>query len=336
MNRKLQLMIILCVVAAVSSAGSHILIGWLHIQTTAVEYRSFAPEAAKPPAFVAGSSLMLYGLSWDQVARTLHHRIDNWGVPGSSPAEWEVLQSRAPGVKLTLVVISVYDLNEEFLCDFRAELVPLDQTVKDLWQNDVDWNLSKRALSQYPLSWVRTAFPTAGRSQGVMSGLRGKLVAMAKGSATAESSEAGPTMQTGGIRVAQEKISDWSQGKALRRIATMRAACEGRFSFAGPKKMALLRVLQQAQKQGRVVVLVLPVSPLFAREFLGPEVVQQFEATLAGAQRAVPQAQWIRLDRLPALVANENYWDLVHLNTFGQRIATDAVVSHFKEFSMLP
>jgi len=79
-----------------------------------------------------------------------------------------------------------------------------------------------------------------------------------------------------------------------------------------------------------VVVIVLPVSPLYGREFLSPEVSARFEKMVADAKRATPQARWIRLDQLPALRSNEYYSDLVHMNMYGQEIATSALLSELK------
>ena len=71
-------------------------------------------------------------------------------------------------------------------------------------------------------------------------------------------------------------------------------------------------------------MVVLPVSPAYAKEFLVSEASQSFESALTEARQAVPQARWIRLDRLESLNSDGYFWDLVHMNSYGQRIATEA------------
>ena len=110
---------------------------------------------------------MVEGLAWERISQELGVGIENWFVAGSSPSEWEALQPRARNASTTFIVVSAYDLNEEFLCDSRSEVVPLNQTVKDLWHSRADWHFAKRVLSQYPLKYVRILFPTLGRSDGV-------------------------------------------------------------------------------------------------------------------------------------------------------------------------
>lgn len=86
-------------------------------------------------------------ISWQRVSDAVAATIENWFVAGSSPSEWEVLQHQAPNVRLTFIAISAYDLNEDFPCDYRANVVPLHQTINDLRQSHADWQFSKRILS---------------------------------------------------------------------------------------------------------------------------------------------------------------------------------------------
>jgi hypothetical protein len=111
----------------------------------------------------------------------------------------------------------------------------------------------------------------------------------------------------------------------------MRSETGGKHAFNGVKKLAFERMLLRAQKQGSVIVVVLPVSPLYAREFLTPEAVHDFESLLDEAQRIDPQAQFVRLDKLSALNSDECFGDLVHLNGAGKRIATDAFLSWLRQ-----
>ena len=73
---------------------------------------------------------MLDGLSWKRISNAFEEGIENWFVAGSSPSEWEPLQRRASNARLTFIVVSAYDLNEQFLCDYRAGVVPLTQSIK--------------------------------------------------------------------------------------------------------------------------------------------------------------------------------------------------------------
>ena len=238
--------------------------------------------------------------------------------------------NKAPEAQLTLLVVSVYDLNEQFLCDFHADVVPFVQTANDLRLSRADWHFSKRVLSQYPLKYIRILFPTVGRSDGVMWGTRDKL-AYAFGLAGGAASEARPTLAVGKVLRTEESkndtIKDWKPARRLRRLATMRAACQGQHRFDGPKNLAFSRMLHQAKERGRVVVVVLPVSPPYTKEFVTPPVSDAFQKALTDAARTCPQARWVRLDRLPDLNSNDYFWDLVHMNANGQQIATEALIA---------
>ena len=133
-----------------------------------------------------------------------------------------------------------------------------------------------------------------------------------------------------------EKISDWTPAYLLRRLAKLRSACQGQHSYYGPKQLALRRMLEQACRQGRTVVLVLPVSPAYQTEFLDAETRRQFETAVADLQRTVPGAHWLRLDRLPALNSNDLFWDVVHMNVYGKKIATENTLHWMREISAQP
>jgi hypothetical protein len=333
MRRVLQLILIFCVVAGIVSVASYLLVAWLGIETRTGTYWEMGPPGSQPPAYLAGSSLAGDAISWDLVSTQLDQGICGWGVAGSSPWEWERFQRKTHQGPLTIIVISPYDLNEQFLSDFHANVVSAADTIRDLWRSGADWHFSLRVLSQYPLTYARILFPTAGRAYGVIGGLHDKLTKML-GSFAANNSEAGPTLAFGKEsqvkEYKRERISDWSPSQLLRRLAAMRSACQGKHSFAGPKKLAFLRMLHEGQERGRVIVVVLPVSPAYTAELLGPEETLRFETELADARQAVPQAQWIRLDHLPELNSEEDFWDLVHMNPDGQQIATRAFLSWLK------
>jgi hypothetical protein len=333
MKRGLKFVIVICIVAAVVATASHLLVRCLSIRTGGVGYKLLGDAGGKPLAFAEGSSLMCDGLAWERISQEVGCGIENWFVAGSSPSEWERLLNRAGEARLTFIAVSAYDLNEYFLCDYRADVVPLTQTVKDLWQSDADWPFSKRILGQYPLRYLRVLFPTLGRSDGVMVGIREKLSSLLRPWVKMDS-ESRPAVATGQNvtreEIKTEKLTDWSQSRLLRRLTLMRSACQGKSAFDGPKKLALLRMLAQAQRQGRVVVIVLPVSPLYASEFLKADGNRRFEETLSEIERANPKASWIHVEQLSTLDSNDYFWDLVHMNAAGQQIATDAFLSQLR------
>ena len=328
-KRLAQLVMLWLVAIGLSSSASHLLIGWLKIETTTGKPWSVGSINGKPFAFMAGSSLAGDGISWKRVATELDQQIGGWGVAGASPYEMEQFQHKASDSKLSFIVVSVYDLNEASFSDFRADVVPPGHAINELISSRAPWAYSKRVISQYFTSWLRKLFPTVGRSQGVMGELRAKL--SSRLGATPQQSEAGPTLSLG--ETAPDKayktgrIADWSQGTIIRKVEAMRTAFQGEQSFTGLKKRAFQRLVQRATPDQRVVVVVLPVSPIYSEKFLTPPVKRAFEESLADVQRGAPAAQWVRLDWLPALSSNTNYWDLVHMNTRGQSIATEALLA---------
>jgi hypothetical protein len=72
------------------------------------------------------------------------------------------------------------------------------------------------------------------------------------------------------------------------------------------------------------------VSPAYVKEFITPAVSIAFEKSLASSASLVPQAQWVRLDRLSELNSNANFWDLVHMNTPAQQMSTKYLLSYLQ------
>jgi hypothetical protein len=127
-----------------------------------------------------------------------------------------------------------------------------------------------------------------------------------------------------------ERVSDWSRSKTLRRLALLRSHIQGKHVFNGPKYLAFQRMLQKAHRQGRVFVVVMPIAPAYVREFVTTEVARDFENSLAHALHDSPEAVVFRLDQLAALRSDEYYTDLVHLNSAGRRLATEAFLMELK------
>jgi hypothetical protein len=235
---------------------------------------------------------------------------------------------------MMIIGVSVYDVNENHLCESSATIVPIVQTIQDLWQSRSGWQFWKRLLSQYPLAYVRELFPTAGRSDAVLVGFRRRLRELLRLSSAADDRAivaVTPDKPILSFGEDTQKVSDWPQSRVLRRVALMRNHFQGAHSFDGPKKLAFLRMLKQAQRHGRVIVVVQPVTPVYVEAFLTPQVRRKFEETLAEAQRDNPRVQFVRLDTLPALDSNECFSDLVHRNSLGRRISTEAFLTEVQK-----
>jgi len=307
-----------------ASLATYALASVVGIQNRAATgHKRFGGADRPVEALVSGSSLTYGGVNWTQVADRLGTAIESWPVPGSAPPEWEQLQRRSPRARATFVGVSVYDLNEESICDFRASIVPLRQTLADLRASRSSMTFVRRLSSRYALTWSRAVLPTAGWSDRVMFGLRDKARSLLGTSAANE--QLGAALQVAGDTLSEERVSDWPKDRLLRRLASMRSN-QGTPWFSGPKHLALLRLLQQARRQGVIVVVVLPVSQVYLENILDDQMRADFEASLADAKRVVPEAAWVRLDRLDGLTSSDYFFDLVHLNAQGQRIATPEFV----------
>ncbi|HEY8037327.1 MAG TPA: hypothetical protein VIF37_17235 [Methylobacter sp.] len=322
----LKLALILCMAVVIASVASHAMISWVGIRSAHGGYRHYGAQDLKALTILHGSSIAWDGLDWGQISAVLGSPIESWITPGSSPAEWEVEHQRSSQLNRAIIVVSPYDLNEYWLCDFRADIVSLEQTIRDLQYCGPDRQLCKRILSQYPQMFVRRLFPTVGRSDGVMVGIRAKFNELASGVAGMKEIDA-PKLGTTKASEVVEKVSDWSPARMQRRLVLMRTGFQGKHWFNGTKKAALGRLLVQSEHQGPVIMVVMPVSPIYQKEFLAPQVRQEFEETLAELQHLSPQTKLIRLDRLPALEDDRLFSDLVHLNMYGQRIATAAFLT---------
>ena len=90
-------------------------------------------------------------------------------------------------------------------------------------------------------------------------------------------------------------------------------------------------MLNRAAEEGGAIVVVLPVAPVYAREFVTPEVRAKFEKTIAEVQRAAPTALIVRLDQVKALDSDDLFNDFVHFNTAGRRITTEVLLSQLKQ-----
>src|SRR5687767_10938140 len=139
MNKKNKFVLIVCAVVVVSSLSSHTAISWLRIRAAWGNHKEFAPTEFTTTALLHSSSPGYDAIDWAQISKMFGESIQGWATPGSSPSEWEVMHSRASESSRVFVAVSPYDLNEFFLCDFRADIVPLTQTIRDLSEARADW-----------------------------------------------------------------------------------------------------------------------------------------------------------------------------------------------------
>jgi len=324
MSRKKQLVVIFLAAVAITSLVSHGVARAFHIRTLAVTPLSFGSTNQPVDGIVAGSSLMFYGVAWSDIATTMGMRMQGWAVPAGSVIEMEVLQSQVPSARVTFLGIGVSDLNENYVSDFRAEIVPMRSAVTGLWVAHSEWSLARRVISQYPLSYLRMLFPTAGRSTTIMVGIREVLRSLRPSKKSNEPSERAVVASESNTH--NENIMSWPEARLIRNIGDMRASAGGSYAFNGPKRDSLLRFMKRGDEMGKMVMLIMPLSPAYQKEFLTESIQQQFNSVLAEAQKKRPDALWIRLDNAPELKSNELYWDLVHLNAPGQAIASKIVL----------
>jgi hypothetical protein len=340
MNRGGRFVLTLILATAIAAVGSHWVASWLKVKTQAAEPFVIGKPTGNPPAFLAASSVGGYGISWGQIATQLDSQILTWGIAGGTPIEFEQFQKKVPGAKNTFIVISTYDLDEARACDFRAAIVPLGETIDTLRAEHANWNYSKQVLSQYPMTWLRTLFPTLGRSRGLMGATLIKVEDIIKRSAAKSDTMAGPTINfekgVAGDEYTQQKLSDWSVSKVAGKLVAERVDFKGAHTFDGPKKVALERMLQFAVQRGHAVLVVIPISAAYTKEFISPKLVDRFEAALAEIQSSSPQTQVVRLDQVSGLGDDENFCDLVHMNVGGQKLATDALQAQLRQLAQRP
>ena len=323
MSRKNQLVIIVVATVCITSLVSHGAARMFKLRTQAVSPLSFGATNQPVDGIVAGSSLMFYGVDWSQLTRSMGMRTVGWAVPSGSVVEMEVLQAQVPAARVTFLGVAVSDLNENYVSDFRSEIVPLNSAVTGLWASRSPVSLARRVLSQYPLSYLRMLFPTSGRSTGIMVGIREGLRSLRPAKSKNESSERAVVASENNTH--NESINSWPEARLVRNIGDMRASAGGTVEFGGPKSDALFRFMKRGDELGKMVVLVFPLSPKYQEQFVTKDVLQRFNELLSEAQKKNPDTLWIRLDESPELKSNELYWDLAHLNAPGQAIASRLV-----------
>jgi hypothetical protein len=286
-----------------------------------------APNRGRPVA-VVGTSLCFHALDLEEFSTRWDRAINTVGTGNASPCELEWLGSRIPQAECTLIALSVYDFNENLLSDQRPQIVPLLRTLQDLKDSRADWAFAKRLVGQYPLSYLRRLFPTAGMSQALLNKLRDQARTLTHRNAPAAEERLTLTVRSDLART--EKISDWTSGRTVRNLTVMRTSFQGKHTFGGPKFLALRRMLARASPRRQMAVVVLPVSAVYEQAFLSVARAGEFERAIACLQKEQPEVRWVRLDQIPQLHACECYWDLVHLNAQGRALATPMALNQLK------
>jgi hypothetical protein len=300
----------------------------------------FGKADGQPPAFKAGSSLSDYDIDWNVIAADTHTEILAWGVAGGSPYEFEQIQKKVPQARTTYIVISAYDMDEANVTEFRAAVVPLSETIKSLLAIHASWSYSERAISEYPMTWLRTLFPTIGRSRDIMGLINKRIHGLLHHSSEPLSKPAGPILDIEKEKFADsyrlQSVTDLSQSELVGKFASMRASFQGKDAFNGQKFQALLNMMQYGCERGQTIVIVVPMSSSYSKGLLSPELCDQFEAAIADAQRRYPQVKWLRLDRVPGLDSDANFCDIVHMNVNGDKKTTEIVQSWLNQSPQQP
>ena len=327
MSRRTQLLILVPLIVGITSGISHLFARVAGFRTEAVTPLMFGASGLRTNAAAAGSSLMFYGINWSEVSKALGVRIRGWAVPGGSVEEMEVLQRVVSPTGYSFLDVSINDLNNNYLSEFHANVVPFRESIAGLVTSHAELSHARRVLSQYPLAYLRFLYPTAGRSTHVMVAVRTALRSLRPRSAAEPSDRA---LLGNESNTHTENITEWTPARMERQLADARYGLTSRYEFHGTKRDALFRFLRRGAAQGKMIVLVIPESQTYRREFVTPDVLRRFDAILAEARERTPEALWIRLDTVSALQSDTKYWDLVHLNAQGQASATEALISQLK------
>lgn len=331
----LKLLILICIVICIASAGSHILTRLLKIKTTSGGYQNYGKKDQLLTARLYGSSIAYSQIDWSKIAETLGGSIECWASLGSTPSEWERAPLPSEGVNRIFIFLSAHDLNENILSDFRADYVPLQQTIQDLLKIKADKVYTKKVLEQYPMKFVHFFFPLFGKAEGVMTGIRDELKKILnKKNKLIASDEPKQNIMAGTSR--EERLSDWEPGRLMRRILLMRTAANGKTTFNGLKKLAIHRLINKIYNYNKITLIVSPVSPCYQKEFIPDSVGVQFNGEIEKLKSLFPRMEIIRLDLLPSLKNNAMFSDLVHANTFGEKIGTNYLLTQIENYRSQP
>jgi hypothetical protein len=333
MARSRQLFIISLSVLVLCSAFSHLAARALKLRTQPISLLTFGNTNLPVTGAVGGSSLTFYGIEWNEVSHHLDTGMVGYGVPGGSVVELEVLQRRLPAARWTFLGVSLFDLNENSISDFRADVVPFSDALESLRESRSSWAHGKRVISQYPIKYLRTVFPTAGRSVAFMVGFRTELRARLRQQPALETTDRAVISNQSNPH--QDGINTWPPARRLRNLASLRSHAGAELVFGGQTWNSLQRYLERGSQQGRVILVVIPESPTYRAEMVSPATLQQFETRLTEIRQRFPDVLCVRLDQAAELDSDALYWDLVHLNAPGQTIATRVLLARLRDAGLL-
>jgi hypothetical protein len=136
----------------------------------------------------------------------------------------------------------------------------------------------------------------------------------------------GPILDVGKEKVADsyrlQNIADSSRSDITGKLVALRTAYEGDEGFNGQKFQAFLNMLQYGCERGRTIVVVVPLSSSYLKEFITPELNNEFEAAITNAQHQYPKVKWLRLDQVAGSESDSNFCDIVHMNADADMKAT--------------
>ena len=333
MNQRCQNILLIGSVALLTSVISHLGVVGLGLETAAIHRSRFDTHSISPPVLMLGSSLVLNALDLNWISKAAGRAIEIRSAPSASVSELDILRNEVEGSNLLVLGVSMYDLNEHFLCDFRSEIVPFSRTVSDLWRLESNWSEMKPFISQYALTAIRKVYPSAGRSYGILVGIRSRLKQWRRGFQS-KNSDVALTMDPENKGGTNESILSWSNARTLRNEARLRAVCGGKHTFDGLKRLALFRIMEDFCKQGDVAVLVLPVSPPYREDLVDVDAISRFENLLGEIGAEYPSVQVIRLDQQERFNDGALYLDLVHMNRRGRMLATEAFLAEIQGLSL--
>src|SRR5437764_34404 len=122
-SRRGELLLITLAVLTIGSVASHLVTRVLKLRTEAVSELTFGAGNLPARATAAGSSLAFFGIDWEKVSGALGTRVRAWTIPCGSVLENELFQSDASPAACTVLGISAHDLNENYVSDFRADII---------------------------------------------------------------------------------------------------------------------------------------------------------------------------------------------------------------------
>jgi hypothetical protein len=326
-KRATALIWIIILAAILASFGSRAIVRFSGLETKPVREWTIAETNREYPIIAMGSSFTFFGIDFKNLAHETGSPVVCRSAASASPSELEHIIPDLPNPKLTIIGVSVYDLNEQILGDFRADIVPIRQAISDLHSCGADWYFVKKVVGQYPVCYIRKVFPAAGRSTAVMSALRDQAINLMK-RAKGEPVPQHLSVDTHYTTPHPESLENWAPSRLVTAIAALNVASNGKQEFLGPKHLAFNRMLHKCH--GKILVVVLPVSPPYKKEFIGEEVAKSFEASLDLVAKQAPDAEWLRLDRRQEFENKKVFWDTGHMNDDGQKIATSIVLEKIK------